>query len=68
VKYSFAQVRKAVAAAVLAAAGVLVASAQKGTLGTNEYISAVVAGLVAGVGVFFIPNAPPTPAVAKTGP
>lgn len=53
-----AQVRKALAAAVLAAASALVASAQAGPLGVNEYVAAAVAGLIAGVAVFLIPNAP----------
>lgn len=57
--YSIAQVRKAIAAAVIAAAGALVAASQKGPLGTPEYVAAVVVGLVAGLGVFFVPNAPP---------
>lgn len=53
-----AQVRKAIAAAVLAAAAVLVSAQQKGSVGQSDYIAAFVAALVAGVGVFFIPNAP----------
>lgn len=60
--YSFAQVRKAVGAAVLAAATALVTASQKGPIGTPDYIAAVVAALIAGVGVFLIPNAPPKPA------
>lgn len=58
--YSLAQVRKALAAAVLGAAAVLVTASQKGAVGTPDYIAAVVAGLVAGVSVFLIPNAPAT--------
>jgi hypothetical protein len=54
-----AQVRKAIAAAVLAAAAVLVSASQsKGSLDQTDYISAVIAGLIAGVGVFYVPNAP----------
>jgi hypothetical protein len=52
-----AQVRKAIAAAVLAAAGYLVAASQQGSIGTNEYIAAGVAGLLAGIAVYFTPNA-----------
>jgi hypothetical protein len=54
-----AQVRKAIAAAVLAAAAVLVAAQQKGSVGQSDYIAAFVAALIAGVGVFLIPNAAP---------
>ena len=55
-----ATVRKALAAAVLAAAGALVAAQQShGTLVEADYISAAVVGLVAGLGVYFIPNAAP---------
>lgn len=64
--YSFAQVRKAVAAAVIAAASALVAASQKGPLGETDYIAAAVAGIVAGIGVFFIPNAAAAPAPAKS--
>jgi len=59
---TIARVRKAIAAAVLTAATALVAAAQKGPLGTNEYIAAAVAGVVAGVTVYFVPNAPPAAA------
>lgn len=49
---------KAIAAAILAAAGALVAAGQKGALGTNDYIAAAVAGVIAGLAVYFKANAP----------
>jgi len=62
-----AQVRKAVAAAILAAVSVLAAAAKaKGSLDQADYIAAAVAALVAGVGVYFIPNAPAAPATAPS--
>ncbi len=50
---------KAIAAAILAAAGALVTAAQGGhSLGTPEYVAAAVAGLVAGLAVYFKRNLP----------
>jgi hypothetical protein len=65
VNYGIAQVRKAIAAAVIAAAGVIVTASQKGSVGTPDYIAAAVAALIAGVGVFLIPNAPVAVSVPK---
>lgn len=59
---------KAIAAAILAAAGALVTAAQNGPLGTNEYIAAVVVGLVTGLGVYFKANAAPSSAPAVVPP
>ena len=62
---------KAIAAAVLAAAGALVTAAQSGPLGTNDYIAAIVVGVVAGLGVYFKANKAPSPAAppfAKPAP
>lgn len=51
---------KAIAAAVLAAAGALVTAAQNGrALTENDYIAAAVAGIVAGLAVYFKSNAAP---------
>ncbi|MFI5354973.1 MAG: hypothetical protein ACHQX0_05125 [Desulfobaccales bacterium] len=69
---SISQIRKALAAAILAAAGVLVSAAQVHALGQADYIAAVAAAVVAGLGVYFVPNSPATapipPAPAKVGP
>jgi uncharacterized NAD-dependent epimerase/dehydratase family protein len=65
VKYSFAQVRKAVAAAILAGAAVLVSAAQKGSVDQTAWVGAVVAAIVAGASVFLIPNAPATAPALK---
>ena len=48
---------KAIAAAILAAAGVLVTASQSGSLTQADYIGAVVTGLVAGLAVYFKSNA-----------
>lgn len=48
---------KAIAAAILAAAGALVTAAQAGPLDTNSYIAAAVSGIVAGLAVYFKANA-----------
>ena len=45
---------KAIAAAILAAAGSLVTAAQIGPLNTNAYVAAVVAGLLAGLAVYAV--------------
>jgi hypothetical protein len=54
---------KAIAAGVLAMAGALVTAAQGGHgLGLPEYIVAAVAGIVAGLAVYFKANLPVTQA------
>ncbi len=56
---------KAIAAAILAAAGALVTAAQGGHgLSEADYISAAVVGLVAGLAVYFKANAPAAPKAA----
>jgi 4-amino-4-deoxy-L-arabinose transferase-like glycosyltransferase len=52
---------KAITAAILTAATALVTAAQRGPLGTNEFIAAAVAGVVAGLAVYFKANAAPAP-------
>jgi uncharacterized NAD-dependent epimerase/dehydratase family protein len=62
-----AQIRKALAAAIAAGAAALTAGvAQPGGLTTQSWEIVIGAVLLAGLGVFFIPNAPPTPTVVGT--
>lgn len=64
-KYSFAQVRKAAAAFAGTAIAIFIAAARaKGKLDSTDYVSAAVAGVLAGAAVFWIPNAPATAPVA----
>jgi hypothetical protein len=57
---TLARVAKAIAAAAVAAGAVLSTAPQPFTQTT--YIQAGVAALIAGVGVYFVPNAAPAPA------
>jgi len=68
VAQSLAQIRKAVAAAILAAAGVLVSASQVHSLGQADYIAAVAAAVVAGLGVYFVPNSPATDPIPPAAP
>lgn len=63
-----AQVRKAIAAAVAAAGAVLTAALTKGTIGQADIALALGSAIVAGVLVFFVPNALPPPVLVKPGP
>ncbi len=53
-----ATIRKALAAAVAAAGTAVVTAAQDGTVTTAEWLTVLGAAVVAGYGVYRIPNAP----------
>jgi uncharacterized membrane protein len=55
-----AKARKAVVAGVLTAAASLSTAAQDGAVDTGEWITAVVAAILAGVAVYATKNAPST--------
>lgn len=55
--------RKATAAAVIAAAAAVTTALSDGTISANEWIGVVVAGIVGGATVFYVPNQSRNPVV-----
>jgi hypothetical protein len=50
------KVAKAITAAIVAGAGAVATAYGDGTINTNEWISIAAAFVVAGVGVYYVPN------------